>query len=343
MKKNIFCIAFIFLYLSLSAQAQCRVIAPDAKEWAEKNQEKLAKMTRTEWLALEAGYRNSGFVWMALSPKQRHDFYRLKIEQVRDSFEWNKEEKEHLDKLYQYFIAHPDLYCEEWNEKNGAEAAEFTNKWATDAMEKLEWTPKLIQGMFMEHEDLLDKEGNVRATSTIEFKQLEHANMKICRSDFTSFEKKFSQSLSSDKDAIRLIGFRTTPIDESEKQNFIKLANEHREELEKQNTVFSSDFSFFRQYFPLHTAIVEYNEKNYYADENGVVVIPNMTDISQVKVVGRKRSETVHGTGSNIIKEDRILLKDEFSQAVRNGAKMAYSIEGNTVVFDFHALAGAGL
>ena len=120
-------------------------------------------------------------------------------------------------------------------------------------------------------------------------------------SEFVTFEKELAQSLSSEKDVIKLIGFKTISISDSEKQKFKNLVNEHGEELKKTNTVFSNDFSFYRTYFPIHTAIVEYNGKTYTADEKGLVSIPNLKDISKITLIGRKRSELVHGTGSNII------------------------------------------
>jgi hypothetical protein len=173
MKKIIFCVAVNFLCLGyfVQVQAQCRVIAPDAKEWIENNREKIAKMTRAEWQELEEGYKWIIFA-TALSAEQRHNFFKLKIEQVRDSFEWSKEEREHIDKIYQLFIDNPDMYSEERDEKKSAEIAEFTEKWAMQAIEKLNWTPKLIQGIAMDCGDLLDKEGNVRVTSKIEFEKL---------------------------------------------------------------------------------------------------------------------------------------------------------------------------
>ena len=164
MKRIIFCIALNLFSLSYFAQAQsrCRVISPDADEWVGNNREKITKMTRPEWQELEDGYKWRVFI--ELSAKQKHDFFRLKMKQVIDSLEWNKEEKEHLDNLYQLFVDNPDMYNENKDEKKFAEINEFLKKWVTDAMEKLQWTPQLIQGMLNECEDLLDKTGNVRVT-----------------------------------------------------------------------------------------------------------------------------------------------------------------------------------
>ena len=170
MIRIIFCVAInLLISLNLFAQTQsCRVVAPDAEEWIENNREKIAKMTRSEWQELEEGYKWKVFI--ELSAKQKHDFFRLKIKQVGDSFEWSREEKEHIDKLYQFFIDNPDMYSEKRDEKRVTEMNEFLGKWVADAMEELKWTPQLIQGIVMECEDLLDKAGNVRITSEIEIK-----------------------------------------------------------------------------------------------------------------------------------------------------------------------------
>jgi len=174
-KISYICIAINFLCLSClaQAQAQCRVVDPNAKEWIENNREKIAEMTRTEWQELEEGYK--WIVFTELSAKQAHDFFRLKIEQVRDSFEWNTEEKAHIDKLYQFFMDNPDLYSKERDDETLAGITEFTEKWVAQAMENLKWTPQLLQGIVMTCEDLLDKKGNVRVTSKIgiEIKELD--------------------------------------------------------------------------------------------------------------------------------------------------------------------------
>lgn len=149
-------------------------------------------------------------------------------------------------------------------------------------------------------------------------------------SEFEVFEKGMAESISLDKNVVKLIGFRTINISDSEKQHYRDLVSEHSEMLKKTNTVVSGDFSFCRMYFPFHTAIVEYDGKIYTADEKGAVLIPNLKDISKITIIGRKKSEVVHGTGNNIIEEDRILLK----QGIINGVRTGYSIDGNICVFD---------
>ena len=172
MKKIILCITISLLCFGNSAQAQCRLISPGSREWAENNREKIRKMTREEFHQLEEGYK--WYAGFQLSPKQLHNFFREKIEQVRDSFEWSKVEMEHLDKLYQRFISNPDSHNFEHHcEKEAEGFTNFLEEWVKYAMAEFKWSYRLIMGMLYTHADLLDKEGNVRVTSAINFRTLD--------------------------------------------------------------------------------------------------------------------------------------------------------------------------
>jgi len=171
MKKLTVCFIVFLLSLSYSAFSQCRVIAPDAEEWIENNKEKIAAMTRPEWNELEEGYK--WIVFTKLSSEQKHNFFKLKIEQVRDSFEWKEDEKIHLEKLHQLFVDNPDIYSEERDSIKTAKIDTFLKEWTSYATEKLKWTPQLIQGIALSCNDLADKEGNIRTTAKIEVKELD--------------------------------------------------------------------------------------------------------------------------------------------------------------------------
>ena len=157
-------------------------------------------------------------------------------------------------------------------------------------------------------------------------------------SEFVEFEKEFGNSISIDKDVVKVIGFITINMNDEQKGLFRKIVNENR--INMDNVVVANDSTFYRTYIPFHTAIVEYNGNTYTADEKGVVLIPDLTDISQIKVIGRKRSETVHGTENNIIEEDRILFKQALTQEVINGVRTGYSIDGHICVFDMGDFIG---
>ncbi|MDR3267198.1 MAG: hypothetical protein LBT24_06495 [Tannerella sp.] len=125
------------------------------------------------------------------------------------------------------------------------------------------------------------------------------------------FEKNYAATLSSDKKEIKLIGFITIPIEPENREKFKNLAK--NDEFNK-NTYFADDYSFCRTYYMFHTAIIDYNGVQYTANEKGIVSIPGSVDIGKIKIIGRKRSETVRGTGTNIIEGEKILFKEGLKQ-----------------------------
>lgn len=129
-------------------------------------------------------------------------------------------------------------------------------------------------------------------------------------SDSLEVEIKLAKSMSVNNQDLKLIGFKTFyASDENEKIKIKELAPIMKKE-DESNIYVAEDGSFFRVYFPLHTAIVECNGKIYYADEKGVVKTDDVINLDEVDVtvIGRKRSEYVRGTGTNIIKGDELFL-----------------------------------
>ena len=115
-----------------------------------------------------------------------------------------------------------------------------------------------------------------------------------------------AKSLSIASEDVKLIGYKTFYVnDEDEREKMKELAIIMKDSLS--NYYIAEDGSYFRIYFPLHTAIAVFNDSMYYADEKGVIKIdkPITTELT---VIGRKLSETVRGTGSNIVVGDRLLL-----------------------------------
>ena len=120
--------------------------------------------------------------------------------------------------------------------------------------------------------------------------------------DSLEVEINLAKSLSVNKQDLKLIGFKTFYVsDENERIKIKELTPIIKEKAS--NYYIAEDGSFFRVYFPLHTAIVKCNGKIYYADEKGVVKTDDVINLDEVDVavIGRKRSEYVRGTGTNII------------------------------------------
>jgi hypothetical protein len=144
----------------------------------------------------------------------------------------------------------------------------------------------------------------------------------------SSFEKEYAATLSTDERGIKLIGCKTFEIKPEDRDEFKKNMEAHMDEINKgKNIYFAEDYSYYRMYFALHTAVVDYNGIQYTADEKGVVLIPESDEIGKIKVVGRKKSETVRGTPNDIITDDKIHFKAELKQEVKDGVKSGYSYQ----------------
>lgn len=129
------------------------------------------------------------------------------------------------------------------------------------------------------------------------------------KEEVKNIEMLVAKSLSTDVADIKLIGFKTFYAEnDDEKNKILELSTILKDSLV--NYYFANDGSFFRIYFPLHTAIVSFQDNLYYADEYGVVQAEDGINLQDGKltVVGRKLSDNVRGTGTNIIKEDHLLL-----------------------------------
>jgi hypothetical protein len=156
--------------------------------------------------------------------------------------------------------------------------------------------------------------------------------------ELSLFEKKYAATLSSDEQAVKLIGFKTVQV-EQELRAKIRENMDSIAKMDMSNNIyFAKDYSYYRMYFPIHTAIINYNNVNYTANEKGIVLIPDLGDVDKIKIIGRKISETVKGTGSNIIDGDKILLKNELKQEIIDGVKTGYSYQKEKIcVFSLDA------
>lgn len=171
------------------------------------------------------------------------------------------------------------------------------------------------------------------------------SNVSTLSDNIVAHEISVANIFSKEKSTIKLMGFKTvTAKTDTEKDFFVKLAN-HAKSLIHSNEdhtcerhlFFAEDGSFYRVYFPLHTAIIEYHGEYFNAGENRVINNPEITDLSKIKIIGRKKSKTVRGTGSNIILADKILLKNELQlYSQQEGSIKGYShLQNNILVFDF--------
>jgi hypothetical protein len=157
-------------------------------------------------------------------------------------------------------------------------------------------------------------------------------------------EKKYARYLSSKENVIKLIGYQTIYAkNQEEREHNIFVGNIiSRYDLDKismddkdaySGTVYiPEDGAFTRFYMGLHTAIIEYDGRVIAADEMGTVNNTDIQDIKKIKVIGRKKSASVYGTGSNIIEKDRILLKTPLEINGTNDIFKGYIHEGSNIV-----------
>ena len=163
MRKVIY-LSIFFLLINLSAWAQWAPAAPDAQEWAEKKRDKLKTMTRAGWLELGEGYKQAAV--SELTPQQVTNLWIGKINQVLNDFKWTRKERKHIEKLRTWLQDTPNAYSDKKTMEEQNEAIRFIDDWSLYAKEKLGWTDKLIFGIAVSCNDLLDKEGNVKVVSS---------------------------------------------------------------------------------------------------------------------------------------------------------------------------------
>lgn len=136
------------------------------------------------------------------------------------------------------------------------------------------------------------------------------------KDEVSMFEKSYVQQyLSDDDNKITLIGYQTVLLKGEEKTKFEELYKTHKEEIDSERGVYiAKDHSYYRIYFPLHTAIVKINNKELTANENGIITSmakAKLDPSGSLGIVGRIKSDKVTGCDHNIITDTEILLKNE--------------------------------
>lgn len=143
----------------------------------------------------------------------------------------------------------------------------------------------------------------------------------------STFEKKVAAIFSSDEKDVKLIGCRIFDLEPEFRDEFKKSMEskpEIRLEMEK-HTYIAEDYSYFRMYFPINSAIIDCNGVQYTANEKGIVSLPDSCDISKIKVIGQKKSDHLTGSPVRDTLPDKILFNPELKQGVnKDGVKTGY-------------------
>lgn len=137
---------------------------------------------------------------------------------------------------------------------------------------------------------------------------------RIVQSAIEQYETDYaSKYLRVKKENTVLLGYKTVNLTNEDRATLRWFTKKFARELKNERGLFiSPDSMFYRIYFPLHTAIISNASKLINADTLGNVKIKKETrSVQAVRVVGRLRSSTIRGCGSNIIVGDTIFLKNE--------------------------------
>ena len=159
---------------------------------------------------------------------------------------------------------------------------------------------------------------------------LDSMNIDI-QDEIEKFEKSYFQNVKTKSDnQVKMFGFKTMKLEEGKDKEVVKwVSKKYQKEIAEMKGLFiASDFSFYRVYFPMHTAIIDFIGEEYKADERGVVNIAlskSKGDINSIAITGRVKSDKVVGCGSNIITPDKIILKDKLYPC---------KLVDNTLLFD---------
>lgn len=133
------------------------------------------------------------------------------------------------------------------------------------------------------------------------------------------YEKAYiNKYLSNETDKIKLLGYKTMYLTGEGKDKFVQNYEHYKSIFDTTRGLFiAKDFSFYRLYFPMHTAIVEINDNEYTANENGILEVStkvrSRANLNSLKIIARVKSDRVTGCGSNIITDTKIILKNKLT------------------------------
>ena len=96
-------------------------------------------MTRSEWKNLPDSLKSAAFV--AMTPELKKEFWRGKQEEILSARFFNDYEKEHISKLYDYFLGIDDFYTEKYRNdlKRVLKVEEYYKEWAIYGVDSLKW------------------------------------------------------------------------------------------------------------------------------------------------------------------------------------------------------------
>ncbi len=142
-------------------------------------------------------------------------------------------------------------------------------------------------------------------------------------------EQQYVESLNFPSDAnVKLIGFKTVYIDHESLERFNEFYYENQAAIDELHGRFYNPLKGeYRTYFPLKEGIIAVDGHEYQANDRGDAMVDAQVNLADAQVVGRIKTKAISGVPSNIVTENRILL--------RTPVQASYTLSDNVVVFDF--------
>ena len=109
---------------------------------------------------------------------------------------------------------------------------------------------------------------------SLEARNLSDSTNINIQDEIENFEKSYFQNVKTrSNNQVKMFGYKTMKLEEGKDKEVVKWVskNYQKEIAEMKGLFIASDFSFYRVYFPMHTAIVDFMGEEYKADEQGVI------------------------------------------------------------------------
>ena len=119
----------------------------EVNDWVNKNLYGISTMTRSEWKALDNEYKIP--VFRAFSQEQRILFWKEKINDIINDYEWKEEEYNHLIELLEFINNNEDIFdfSKDFSDEQIEKIEVFSYKWVEKALNELEWNLPLIKSI----------------------------------------------------------------------------------------------------------------------------------------------------------------------------------------------------
>lgn len=168
-----FILAFFGIAISSCEKEEVYCCDKAINSWIKENIDDVRSMTRSAWIELPEELK--GPVFGAFSSEQKSIFWNERMKEIL-TLEWNKEEKDHLKKLYNAILTRKYWFDDAKNKTESIEdeISLFAFKWIDYAKEELQWDEKLIFAIVGSGNRIVSKTGELYVVD----KQNQHPRLK---------------------------------------------------------------------------------------------------------------------------------------------------------------------